>query len=76
MRTSEEIFQKAQELISKGYYIGPRDPNRNKAFTGAYMVCENVDAPPSDDASHGGFCIVGDDLTELVEDAHVYAFPE
>lgn len=76
MRISEEIFNKAKELISIGYYIGPRDPKRNKAFRGAYMVCEDTTTGPSDDAGNGGFCIVGNDLTELVEDAHIYAFPE
>lgn len=63
---------KIVELNRHGYYIGPRDPDRNSAFGGAFMVChaEVLDMAPSEDAADTGFCIVGDDLTELVEDAY------
>lgn len=67
-----EIQHKVMDLNASGYYIGPRDPDRNTAFKGKYMVCatELLEAPPSPDASNGGFCIVGDNLGELIETAH------
>ena len=63
-------FYKAQRLYSMGYYIGPRDPERNKAFNGRYMVCADVFEGPSDDASDTRFCVVGDNLDELVNEAY------
>lgn len=67
----QEIQHKVMDLNASGYYIGPRDPNRNTAFKGKYMVCEHelLEAPPSPDAANG-FCIVGDNLGELIETAH------
>lgn len=63
-------FEQAKHLHDCGYYIGPRDPNRNKAFHGAFMVCENISVGETEDAGSGGFCIVGDDLLGLIWDAY------
>ena len=60
------LFEKSKYIASIGYYIGLRDPNRNKAFVGKFMICEELDEGPSDDSSGGEWCIVGDDLEELV----------
>lgn len=59
-----------ERLEAAGFYIGPRNPNRNRAFKGKYMVAQSN--PPdlvTDDARHGGFCVVGDDLDELIAHA-------
>lgn len=59
------------ELVNAGLYVTERDPNRNKAFKGRFMIAENLLSPENgtDDASTGGYCIVGDDLGKLIEDA-------
>lgn len=38
------------------------------------MICENVNKGPTRDASRGGFCIVGDDLHDLIRDAYSHMF--
>lgn len=67
----QRIQEQIVELNKAGYYVGPRDPARNQAFLGEFMVCEveTLSEPPSDDAKDGGFCIVGNNLFELVETA-------
>lgn len=74
MKTDSTLEDKATALFRIGYYIGIRDPARNSAFDGAYMVCADVTEGPSEDASNTGFCIVGDDLKELIEEAYADAF--
>lgn len=70
MAQNTRTDKRAKALEAEGFYIGPRDPNRNKAFQGEWMVAEDLDVGPTDDASTGGFCIVGDDLDALVNDAY------
>lgn len=67
-------FDMALFLYTRGYYIGPRDPLRNQAFEGEWMVCgDPVPAvTPTDDAGSGGYCTVGDDLDALIRDAYNY----
>lgn len=64
------IFEKAKWLHKRGFYIGPRDPARNTEFEGEWMVCEEVLSGPSEDSSTGGYCVVGDDLNELISSAY------
>lgn len=64
------LLDMVTELYEAGFYVGVRDPQRNRAFVGRFMVCENPHFGPTDDASTGGFCIVGDNIRELVEDAY------
>ena len=61
-----------RELRKHGFFVGKRDPKRNKAFRGQFMVCEReaLKEPPSDDAGNGAFCIVGDNLNALIAEAH------
>lgn len=49
-------------LVSGNYFVGKRDPSVNPEFPGAYMVNDILDA--------GGYAIVGDDLSELILEAH------
>lgn len=68
------IFEKAKALHGKGIFIGPRDPQRNSFYPGAFMVCEDTEAGPSEFAGMGGgYCIVGDDLAFLITEAY-YCF--
>ena len=69
------MFDMAKALHERGLYIGPRDPQRNTDFDGVFMVCEDVNVPaPTRDASRGGFCIVGDDLHDLIRNAYRHTF--
>ena len=61
-----------QRLRYLGFYVGPRHSNRNMAFIGTYMVAEHVFSDSTDDARTGGYCVVGDNLDELVTDAFNY----
>lgn len=54
--------EKKIEILRKFLFVGERDPQRNPDFVGAYMVAEYG----------GGFCIVGDCLADLVDDAIQY----
>lgn len=55
-------------LEDMGFIVGRRDPRRNTAFRGAYMVAEPIDPAelPTVCAGHE-WCVVGDNLAELVE---------
>lgn len=64
------IFDKAAFLHERGCYIGPRDPSRNKAFPGEWMVAESLNVGETQDASEGGFCVVGDDLDSLIAEGY------
>lgn len=65
-----KISARHQALLDHGFYVGDRNPDRNKDFPGKYMVAEEYDiGRPTNDASTGGFCIVGDDLDTLIGNA-------
>ena len=66
---------KSDDLRAWGLMVGKRDPQRNTAFKGKFMVAEPIsDAGlmPTTDARHGGYCIVGDNLDALVTTAHAW----
>lgn len=72
-----DLFEMGRALHAAGYYVGPRDPERNRTVSGEFMIAEALDVGPTDDASAGGFCIVGDDLAELIREAcDVLELPE
>jgi hypothetical protein len=58
-------FNKGLEsaLVAAGYKISERDPKVKPEFPGAFMVTD-----PRDDED--GFCLVGDDRSELIVDAY------
>ena len=60
------------QLRQWGFIVGKRDPRLNTRFSGAFMVCESFEPAevPTKDGSNGPWCIVGDDLTLLVEQAY------
>ena len=51
------------ELEAAGYFVGKRRADVVSTFEGAYMVCDPLDLEQ-------GYKIVGDDLDELIADAH------
>lgn len=66
------MTDKAAQLRAWGFTVGPRDPRLNTDFAGAFMVVEAHDDTelPTRDGANGPWCIVGDDLTALVAEAH------
>ena len=57
-----------------GFKIGPRDPRLNTDYPGRWMVCEeDPDGGgcelPTRDGANGPWCIVGDDMPELINQA-------
>lgn len=62
-------FRRVHVLHRAGFYVGPRDPSRNTAFAGEWMVARSLEISDTEDAGRGGFCIVGDDLPRMIEEA-------
>jgi hypothetical protein len=64
------VEQKQVWLKAHGFVVGPREARLNTKFPGAYMVAETFeeDDLPTLTASNGPFCIVGDDLSALIEE--------
>lgn len=48
------------------YFVGDRDPNKLPLVAGEFMVC--------DQDEEDGYCIVGDNLQELILEAHQHLF--
>lgn len=69
-----DYSRKIDDLLNAGFFVGMRDINRNTAYTGRYMVCEDENFQNTEDAAEGGFCIVGDDMEALVNEAHEQFF--
>ena len=68
-----ETAERIATMESYGFFVGERDPNRNRNFPGKFMVAQPVeegDEYPSDDASDGGYCMVGDDFDELINESY------
>lgn len=69
--TVRRVFLMARTLFDEGYYVGPRDPNRNTKYPGAYMVCEDPSEGPSEDSANTEFCLVGETLEEVVQESYM-----
>lgn len=60
-------------LKQRGFVVGKRDPRLNRAFKGRFMVAEPYKRGiATDDARHGPWCIVGDNLAALITTACQY----
>lgn len=70
--------QQADWLRKHGFIIGIRDARLNRAFKGSYMVTEQFTEPltPTDDGRNGPWCIVGDDINNLINLAFHYHFKD
>ncbi len=62
------ILDRLEKVRAIGLLAGDRDRKRNRAFSGSFMVAEPYDKA-TDDANEGGFCIVGNDLLSLLDEA-------
>jgi len=64
--------RKMDALKKAGFIVGPRDKRLNRAFAGVFMVAEpyQKDQTPTDDASKGPWCIVGNNLAALITQAY------
>lgn len=61
-------------LEGYGFIVGVRDPLMNTDFSGAFMVAESYEpGHTQQDGSGGVWCVVGDDLDELVAIAFDFA---
>lgn len=65
------IDQKIDALRRMGFIVGERDPRLNRKYAGKFMVAESFEdcEVPTNDGSNGPWCIVGDDIDALVNDA-------
>ncbi len=70
-----DAIKKQEYLERRGYIVGVRNPQINTNFAGSFMVCENPEGHdlPTEDGSNGPWCIVGDNLTKLVNEAFLVA---
>ncbi|MBZ5616212.1 MAG: hypothetical protein LAO23_19565 [Acidobacteriia bacterium] len=61
--------EKIVALLSYGYTIGQRDSRINRNYPGKHMVVEAYEEHelPTDDGSNGPWCVVGDNLTQLID---------
>jgi len=67
--------QKMTVLQSYGFTVGDRDPRLNTNYPGSKIVVEAHDESelPTQDGRDGPWCLVGDDLSILVEEAFDWA---
>lgn len=69
------MSDKRDYLIKQGWTIGDRDPRINTDYPGSYMCAEPgyQDAElPTRDGRNGPWAIVGDNLSELIDEAHLF----
>ncbi|TGT64058.1 MULTISPECIES: hypothetical protein [unclassified Mesorhizobium] len=61
-------------LRSHGWTVGDRDPRLNTDHAGAFMAVEPFDEGqlPTRDGANGPWCVVGDDLPALVDEAYAF----
>lgn len=66
-----DIRSKQAALEKMGFTVGKRDARLNTDFGGAFMVVEAHDESelPTRDGRNGPWCIVGDDLDALINEA-------
>ena len=76
-----DIDQQRTWLMNHGFVIGARDRRRNTDYEGDFMVAHPIEDEsllPTTDARDGGFCVVGEDLDQMVREAfdtNYYADP-
>ncbi|MBW3243266.1 hypothetical protein KUV57_11215 [Epibacterium sp. DP7N7-1] len=74
IKVPKDLEGRIKVLRSFGWVVGDRDPKMNSNFDGSYMVVEDEyspDYPGQTDGSDGDgiWCLVGNDLSELVDEA-------
>jgi len=55
-----------------GFVVGDRDPRYSTALEGKYMIAQPLEEHelPTEDARAGGWCMVGDDMDDLIAEAY------
>ena len=55
-----------------GFVVGDRDPRYSTALEGKYMIAQPLEEHelPTEDARAGGWCVVGDDMDDLIAEAY------
>lgn len=66
-----DIGQKAIALLTNGFTVGQRDSRVNRNYEGKFMVLDEYEDKelPTNDGSNGPWCVVGDDLETLINQA-------
>ncbi|KKL89013.1 hypothetical protein LCGC14_1918870 [marine sediment metagenome] len=66
--------EKVMFLLSYGWTVGQRNPQLNTNYPGSYMAVEPFedDELPTLDGGDGPWCIVGDDLDALINEAYEF----
>lgn len=60
--------ERVKALEQHEYFVGPRNNAGDPLFEGSFMVSDSIDAD--------GYCIVGNNLDELVNEAFDFLLPE
>jgi len=55
-----------------GFIVGDRDPRYSTALEGKYMIAQPLEEHelPTEDARAGGWCVVGDDMDDLIAETY------
>lgn len=69
-KQASESKQTALERL--GFTVGTRNPRLNTRYKRIFMIVESFDESelPTEDGSNGPWCIVGNDLGALVDEAY------
>lgn len=71
MAYPNETKRRIKWLRNHGFTVGARDERMNTAFVGTWMVAENyILGHTQEDARGGVWCIVGNSLAQIVDDAY------
>lgn len=73
LTTAEDLTRiKRACLEAYGYTVGDRDPRANTNYAGRFMVIEahEADELPTKDGRNGPWCVVGDNLNNLIARAY------
>lgn len=65
---------KTEFLESYGWTVGERNPQLHTDFLGAFMCVEPYEEEelPTKDGANGPWCVVGDNLEELIDAAYEF----
>lgn len=72
----EDVIRICRAFLDEcGFLIGPRIAILNTNYPGRFMVLESPEdvTGPTEDGTNGPWCIVGDDLSELIATAFDFA---
>jgi hypothetical protein len=67
--------EKKTFLVERGWTVGERNPRLNTDYSGEFMCVEHFEESelPTRDGANGPWCVVGNDLDELINLAYDFA---